>query len=329
MSDRKSTVASATSFAAYRTTRQLSKKAQILWVIWAISSLIYAAYASYTHSGLAGYAMKLEMDLFGSASENTMFLLTWMGLTLGLLPLLWVGRLLGYSSFCEDREPSKSAQSEVLDRMNRPLVRVPWKVVLIVTALPILVCSIIAGLSYYSDRQDRTSKIYHLDLASAATVLPKGTRLIEVNGEVARSYAAMYKKIEDQTVTHELFAPLTSPGWTRRDRVSYVLHHETGETYDGKPNWPEPFLRRGVTRISGRIGRGLPAYAESAFRSKGVKLDSTYTVIDWKDLQYLQRPFDTQEVIVPLAGGLLLSVVLFPVMVLLRFKVAQIARARK
>ena len=85
----------------------------------------------------------------------------------------------------------------------------------------------------------------------------------------------------------------------------------------------------GVTRISGRIGRGLPAYAESAFRSQGVKLDSTYTVIDWKDLQYLQRPFDTQEVIVPLAGGLLLSVVLFPVMVLLRFKVAQIARARK
>jgi hypothetical protein len=324
----KSTATATTSPVAHDTTRQLSKSGHIFWVIWAVSSLAYVIYASTTHSGLTGYAMKLQMDLFGSASENATFLLTWIGLTAMIFPLLWVARLLAPSFFWENQDAARSFQLAVLDGVNKPLVRISWKVILIVTALPILVCSLIAALSYYSNRQDRCAGVYHVDLAARA-VMPRGTRLVEVTGEVARSYAVMYKKTEDRTVTHELFVPLTSPRWNRRDEVGFVLHHETGESYDGQVNWPEPFLRRGLTHISGKIGRGLPAHVESAFRSKGIKLDSAYTVIDWKDLQHLQQPFDLQDAIVPLAGGLLISVFLFPLMVMLRFKVAHVVRTRR
>ena len=146
-----------------------------------------------------------------------------------------------------------------------------------------------------------------------------------MTGAIARPYVLSYKKTEDQKVTHEVFAPLTGGGG--HGPIRYIVHNEAPETYDGQINWPDVFRYKGVAPFPGRIRRSLPAFVVSSLRAKGAILDPSYAVIDWKDPRSLQYGAAADDPwFIPLAVGGLLSIMLFPMMLVVKFKLGRMNR---
>ncbi len=303
--------------------RQANRRAgrvQVVWLVCLLGAVAYAMYAYYTQTGLAGYAMKIQMDLWGSASEGTTVMLT-LGAVVIVLFALW--------PIAERVFPSlRNARADAAHQFVQPSLT--WKWLTVICVAPLLIGGVVSASWYRSAHEDANAQVYSIDLRSAPAVSPKNARFLEVTGAIARPYVLVYKKTEDQKVTHEVFAPLI--GQSEREPIRYVVHNEATESYDGQANWPDVFRQKGAAPFSGRVGRGLPAYVVSGLRAKGAVLDPSYAVIEWKDLRYRQfggglgsdDPWFT-----PLAVGGLLSVFLIPMMLVVKFGLKRVNRRQQ
>jgi hypothetical protein len=294
---------------------------QAVWLVCIIGVVIYALYASYARTGLAGYAMKLQMDLWGSASEGTTVMMT-MG-ALGIAFIVIAG-------LAERAFPSlRGSRVNAVQQANRPLGPLSWKWLSIICLAPVLVGGVVSAFWYRSEGEDAKAKVYSVDLRSSPAALPKGARLVEVTGVIARPLVLGYKKTHDQTVTHELFAPLTAGN--DHEPVRYVVHNEASETYDGQVNWPDVFRHRGAVVFSGRIAPSLPSFVVSGLRAKGAVLDPSYAVIEWRDLRNRQfgGSVSDEPWFMPLAIGGLISVFLLPSMLIVKFKLGRMNRRQQ
>jgi len=293
---------------------------QAFWMAGIFAAITYALYASFTQTGIAGYVMKVQMDLWSSASETTTVLLTIGVMMIGFLAL---------AALAERVFPSMGiVRAEAVQRMNRPLKGISWMAILIISLLPVAGGGVVSAFWYRSQQLDAKAEVYSVDLNSAAAALPKDARFVMVTGEIARPWVVAYKKTEDQKVTHEVFAPLTAEGPAGRGPVRYVLHHEASESYDGQVNWPDEFHRKGMAQFSGRVGRRLPAYVVSSLRSKGATLDAAYAVIEWKDLRNRQSGASDSDTpwFIPLAAGGVLALFLMPLMMAVKVKLGRMHR---
>ena len=296
---------------ARRLERRVNPRFLACFVGCELAAFVYAVYAVITQNSVAGYAMKLQMDLVGRASENITFML------LLLLPLF---AALGLWGALERLVPS------LIWTYREPLPEpapyeqkghISWKAVLLAAALPSLIGTVISAGMYFRHEQDRKETVYPV---SAAALPPQGAKFVAVRGLIERPYLVGYRKTDHQTTSHQLFAPVLAPGWTPADPVRYVVHYETPATYDGKTTWPEAFRRSGETEFAGRI-KALPAYAGGDLHSKGLKLDRSCSMVELDDLPDLgSHPFIYEASFVPLPIGGIVSIMLLTVMLMLKFK---------
>jgi len=285
------------------------RRLQAAWLACAFLIIAYAIYSSATRTGLAGYAMKVQMDLQGTSSESTTMLLTMGSLAIAFVIL---------SAIAERFYPPLRAARVEAARWKCTPGSLTWTWVAIICAAPALIGGILTAALYESERQDAQAQVYSIDLRTQPAAAPKDARLVQVTGAIARPYVLVYKKTEDQKVTHELFAPLTSGAG--HDPIRFIVHTEAPEAYDGKVAWPDDFRHKEAVPFSGRVSRALPAFVASGLRAKGAKLDPSCILIDWKDLRYRQAGVagDDMMWLVPGGVGGLVSVMLIPVMAIVK-----------
>jgi hypothetical protein len=263
---------------------------QLIWILYALAALIYTVFGMVTHSGLNGYLMKLELDTFGAAEDHITALVVFFALFIPLAAITVIVEKLA-PSLIWNYAPTANQKPEPLDRLNRPLQHVSWKAVLVVTAIPLVIGAVLVPMFYFSDQQDQQEKVYAVDLTSGAEDLPKEAKFVELTGVMARSYAFTLKSTLNGSVSYELFAPITGKGWTPADPVRYFVRHE--------------------------------------FRSNGLKLSSSYAVIDWRELPNHQVPSDSDNALMAgvFSGGI--AVIVFIVMAAVKFQLASVNRKKQ
>lgn len=301
--------------------RGMTRQFRMVSAIYVIVALVYSGSSAVTESGLAGYVLKLEMDIIGIAEVFTTLPLTMFLLLLPFGAMMWIveklapSRLWIYADAEADfHDPSFT------ERMNRPLTNVSWKAVFMVTAIPVVVGAILYPSLYYSTQREQAEKVYPINLASGVADTPKNAKFVDLTGMVAHSYAVVFKTISTKREiddVYELFAPITGAGWTPAEPVRYFVRYEPSERSGGKVVWPEAFRQRGAVTFSGKISRSLPSYVESKFRSKGLQVDPSYSVIEYRKGK---ASYDRA----PLAGGicLMFAAFAFVVMLMVKFRVA-------
>jgi len=272
------------------TTRKMTPRFQIVVIIWLLAVMVYCIYSSITESGLAAYVMELEMAVFGVAGTRITMLLTMFLLFVPASVAPTIVAKLFPSQVWIDANTITPPNADVpkpglLERMNQPvqIQHISWKAVLWVTAIPVALAAILYPILNYSDKRDQQEKIYTIDLKAGAPDPPKQAKFVELTGLIARPYVVMFKKTSGGSASYELFAPITGKGWTPADPVRFVVRDEV-EASGGEAQWPDAFRQRNIAQFSGKITRSLPAYVERDFRSRGLRFDPAYTVIEWKDL---------------------------------------------
>jgi type VI secretion system protein ImpC len=286
-------------------------------------------YGMITQSALGAYLMKLELEIIGTGGEVLTFFLAF-GI---LLSPLWVitgilGKLAPSLVWITEDVPGLSHASRskpgLMDWMDRPAAGIPWKAVLGVAAIPILVGAALFPIIFYSEQRDLQEKVYSIDLTSNAVGLPKGAKFVELTGQLAHLYTLFYKNTTNYvTVSHDLYAPVTSRDWTPRDPVRFFVHLKRYENA-GNVEWPDAFQQKGSAVFYGRVSASLPAFVESKLRSKGLKLGPSYSLIEWEDRDRRVSPSDDAK----LWSGycMLLAIPLLLMMVLAKLLAEQSAR---
>jgi hypothetical protein len=297
---------------------------QTIWAVYCLAALVYTLYSATTESGLDAYLLRLEMNIIGGAEEVLTALLAFGVL---LAPLWAITRvveklapsLVWASADTHDQFEAGLAKPGLMGHLNRPVQTVSWKVVLVVTAIPILVGAVLFPVMHYSEQRDRQEKVHSIDLTSGLADLPKGAKFVDLTGLVDHSYVLTFKRtFNSSVVSQELFAPVTGNGWTPADPVLYFVRDVSYEDPQGKTHFPDAFRRKGAARFSGEISRSLPAYVESEFRSKGLKLGAAYSVIELKNLPDRQSTASSGEPELAAGFCLFVAVCMFVMMMLVR-----------
>src|SRR5215813_10022544 len=108
-----------------------------IWLVCLFGAVAYAMYASYTRTGLAGYAMKLQMDLWGTASAGTTVMLTLGAIVIAFFAV-W--------SVVERVFPSlRGARLEAAQQAGRPLGPLSWKWLSVICLAPILAGAVVSA----------------------------------------------------------------------------------------------------------------------------------------------------------------------------------------
>jgi len=257
-----------------------------IWAVYWIAALVYTLYVG-TESGLGAYLLRLELDLVGAGEEVLTAILSFGILVVPLWAITGIlGKLtpsLVWASVASQPNSSLSKPS-LVERMSLPVQSLPWKTVVGFTAIPILVGAVLFPLIFYTEQRDRQEKVYAIDLTSSVADLPKGAKFVELTGVIARPYALTFKSTFNwTTVSHELFAPITGREWTPADPVRYFVRAKSYDDPAGNIQWPGTYGKKGVAQFYGTVNTSLPGYVEAEYRSKGLKLGPSYTVIAWKD----------------------------------------------
>lgn len=288
-------------------------------VVYCIAALIYALYSMGTESGLYDYVMKLEMEIAGIAEQTITGLVTF-GLVLA--PLFAIIRIAGNLAPSLVWAPGLP-KPELMEHLNRPAQRVSWRTILVVTAIPILAGTVLCPVMYYSEQRDQNEKIYPIDLTAGGVDPATDAKFVKVTGLIARQYALSFKRtFNTVTKSHEVFAPLTGSDWTDADPVRYFVRAESYEDSQGKVEWPDEFRHSGAGQFSGKIGRSLPAYVETEFLSKGLKIGPLYSVIELKNLPDPHASVYSSWAAITAGICLLVAVFEFLMMAMVRFMVA-------
>lgn len=284
--------------------RRLSPRFQVIYYIYFGVTFAYTLYSSALETGLAGYLLKIELELFGRAEVFGTGLL----MTFGWLVIFLVIAKIAGKFF-----PSLVWHHSDSTRITRRPGSITWKMILSICAIPILLGAVAAPAVYVWEHQDDHKQIYTLDLASPSAAPPKDAKFVCVTGVVARTYAVGLRITIKDSVSHERYVPITENGWTSGNPVrNFIIFHVPG-SQESQLQWPEEVRRRGITQICGRIGGTLSTYVEGEFRSKGLKIAAPYSVITLEDLTRTSG-FFWGDAIALIAVGIGFSIIIFAVM---------------
>jgi hypothetical protein len=311
--------------------QRMTRQFQIIWIVGMAAALAYSIYSTVAESGLAAYIMQLELRIAGAAAMKITLLVTLFVLLAPLVAITAIVAKIAPSQVWMGAESRNRSTLGPFERLNRPLQvqHISWKVVFVVTAVPLVVGAVVSPILHYLDQRDQQEKVYSIDLKWDVTPPPPGTRFVEVTGLMARSHALIFKRTLNGSDSYEVFAPITNYRWTPADPVRYIVRQESPVS-DGQAQWPEVFRERGVAQISGKISHSLPAFVASEFRSKGLKLGPSYTVIDWQELPDHRVPYSGDATVAAvicliIAGWALLMMVVVKFMLPMVIRKKQIA----
>jgi hypothetical protein len=261
---------------------------QIVILVSLAGLFAYCAYGTVTHSGIPAYLMALELSLTGWSEETLTMAVTFIVLCIPVtLAVVGILKLFPASMVWIDQPAGGrvgAPQPDLMRQLSKPVTNISWKVVGWVAASPLAVLAVLYPVLYLIDQHDQSEKIYPVDLSQGPAAVPKDAKFVRLTGVMARRYAVTYKSgTNGSEDTIELFTPIVENGWKPGSPSRYFVRYQT-HAYGGPPSWPDVFRQRGAAQFTGKIVRSMPVFAESKFRSEGLKLDSQYVLIDWKDL---------------------------------------------
>lgn len=262
-----------------------------------LGGFVYLIYGAETQTGLGGYLMAIEMNVFGSARPTDAVM---MGMILPLL-VLWAIAWVAQKLFGKDGPavPSANAGPAIAYVKTTPSAGLSWKAILIMGVLPLVAGAVIAPVLYWIDQHDQRQTVYAVDLTEPQSTLPKGAKFVEVKGLVARRYLTGYKERATQQADYDLqlFAPITAPGWTAADPVRLVLHRTALRAVSARSSstdipevLPDSFTQRGLVITPGKVSTALPVIIEQHFKAKGLTIAPSAVVVEWTELPNHQVP---------------------------------------
>ena len=146
--------------AAGHSARRMTPRCQAVFVAFSAAALAYTLYFCVDETGPFGYAMKLELDLFGRAEVYQAASLVIGGWYLGLMMIAGI-----IGQFVPSLVYTDSPHQFQINRPSRPM---SWKRILGISAIPILIAAVIAPGVYVLMHRDDQKMVYDLDLTSGA-----------------------------------------------------------------------------------------------------------------------------------------------------------------
>lgn len=298
--------------------KKLSNTGRLVVCLYAVAAgigFLYTWYGASTGTGLVGWLMTMQLDVFGSGSLKHAVIATF---------LIWFLPLFAILESLRRFAPSvmfRSMEQRAATGASRPapsgytgwLTRLSWTSIFAYTGMLLTVTAAAYAAMLFLEQQQKQEKVYEVDLTSGpgtqTSDLPGEAKFAEVTGLIVRRYASVYAHGTNagSPYEYEVFAPVTGSGWRLADPVRYFVHIKARRSFDGEPQWPDAYRRGGPAKISGQLGRVLPLFVESNYQAKGLTIAPSYIVVDWRDMPDHQIPTSSDKDIV-LAAGLLFSV---------------------
>ena len=123
--------------------RMMTGRFQIIFVVYTIAVLAYVGYSDITESGLDQYLMKFQMDIIGEAGRTTTGILSLCVLMAPFFAIAGIVEKFAPSLIWIRSEAGRPRPGTLDERLNRVFLppRISWKVVFVVTTIPIVVAA--------------------------------------------------------------------------------------------------------------------------------------------------------------------------------------------
>ena len=193
-----------------------------LYILGAVAALGYVCYSTFTNTGLGGWLMALQIQLFGSANEKLTVLVLAMGV-LGVISAV-AQRFdpVGFAAFMQPRPagpaPTKQAQTKLL---------------VIIAAVPVLLAVPAYFWLEHQAQVDEHRPVYSLDLVNNPAVpVPADAKFVHLSGVFQAAYQYILTETDNGVVTAtNRYAPLTGVDWKPGEPVRFFLDTSTGYYY--------------------------------------------------------------------------------------------------
>jgi hypothetical protein len=289
----------------------MTPRFQLVYVVVMAATMAYAIYGFATETGVAGYLIRKEAAFNGTVALKLTIVLTWLVFFLPFAAIFKIVEIVAPSLVLKD--PNAQYKPGIMERLHslRHPYHVSWKAILVVCAIPIVVGVGIVPAYYYLAHWSE-DKVYPLDLNSRGAAPANNAKHVEVTGTIRQPYVLTYEQTRGGYVH---FSPITGDAWTPADPVRYFVRMETQQR---RAAWPEAFRRGDLAKFRGRIGRPLPDFVESRYRSMGLQFGSGYSVIEWNDAP-VHNDWWSGDYATSAGIGMGLSAYLFLIMIAVKF----------
>ena len=265
---------------------QLSACLLRMFLIYAIALYVYEAMYCLNSeisdgTGLWGHFIGMQLIVFFG---HTFAPLNWLCLFLvGAIHLL--GGIFVVGAIAEDRSEPRRLLSALM------------------LAVPLVASSLTAyGIEAWSEQRDLDAPVRQVDLDVRSSAPEPRDGLVELQGWADPNDAVGYSyslpgKLHDLDMSFS-FVPVVPKTWTHDSPVRYFARHH------GEANPSSEPLVQDVE--SGELTGGLPWYVAWQLKAKHIKIDPSYVVVDWRQMEN-HRLVDQKERYFVLGIGLLWS----------------------
>lgn len=285
----------------------------VVYLVWAIIvlytlvAIVYAIQGADAATGLPGYLLTLQLQLLGTASWKTAALFS---MCCYIIPLALASKLV--ATIAPEQTRKFWAASEAM-RGEPPIYWLTWQFIFAVTGLMLLGTMVVSALLYFQVQQDQRALVYELDLDHGPVPPSRDAKFVSLTGHVARKFVSAYRQGDHV----HFIAPVTDAGWSTGKPVRYFVHSTTYGSTE-KPDLPDAF-REAAASFRGKLGGRLPDFIQREYIAKGLRIDPSYSVIDWGDLPNTGTQSMDMVYVALLTGGMVTGGAFF-IMVLMRLR---------
>jgi len=282
-------------------------------VLYGVALTVYAIYSSMTAQGFAGYLITKQMDFFGGASITITFVLVLIvfGLPSYLLAAIvgvTVWPALGEAMFGPVR--ASAPVKAVPPQPAAPPTRMRWSTVVKTALVLFALTGAISSVLYFLNIREQNLGVYKLDLDRNPGPLPGRLGFVRLTGHLDRSHASSYS---DKTNIY-LVVPVTDASWRPNTPLQYFLIYQQLGSSGTKFSLPAEFRQPGAAEFTGRFSGRLPAFIQSEYTKKGLKMAPDYRILQYESISESGSPISDSHTVALIVGGII-SVALIAAMV--------------
>ena len=284
-----------------------SNKFKIIHGICVVLIITYSFYSFFTGTGLSGWLIKLQFDLFGVAYDKLTVFLT---IAVLMIPLEIARYFL-----------AKKGLNDTVAAEAPPFNGVVWIKSL---SVPVLAAVFAAALFpaiggygiysyYYAQNQERLKeKIFDIDLNSNSVKI-ENERFVRLHGNLQEDLTYTVSKDSRDAnggTQNENYRPVTGENWNETKPIQFI-YYSSGYL---PPNVATRFKTAPQTVFEGEIiDMTLPVYVRSEYEKMGLKFTEPVYIVhsDFFTDGKIPDRFYNSAVNLYLYGGIIVSVILF------------------
>lgn len=273
-----------------------------LYVTVLLAICAYLSYGGASHTGLVGWLTALQIQLFGSASDN---------LSIGLPAAVAVSLLVALARRFDPRVLTAVPARPAPGSDGRPPA-LRWRPLLGMAAVPVLLSLPIYYFVQHRAEADEHRAIVPLDLISQPNApVPADTKYVRLQAVFQTDYQYVLEQTSYGRVEKtDRYVPLTGPDWQPNQPVRFFLDTSTSAYFDAANQRTLSFddTTPFPGTFAGELSSGvLPTVARLDFEKQGLRLADSYYLLDLMYLPNGQLPsaVSQQYWLIPVFGAIL------------------------